>query len=264
MNTLPVIYANMKPTPRNLKSFRLAACLAVLVCFALNVVWCLFVLQVVPQTSPDPDSPSLERSRKLQDPGFVPLIEIIKKSFPQYNWLSIIVQVFIALSVSVSFVTMSSGMKHILDGHVTTFEQHQMEPNSYAQKLTRFLVKGKKVLFFLRNEHKANRRVAYLIQYSLYFIMFSLVLIAAQVNYKGFLSVMEIFTSFGLNLESGVFVCYMLWVSRHKKFQHTKIPVPLSKLMVFSLWFIGAYFIFAMLWDVVYHILVWSMNTVPF
>jgi hypothetical protein len=181
MNTLPVIYAKMKPTVQSINAFRIASCAAILSCFVLNVLWCYFALRIVPQNSTDPSMPSLERSRKNQDPGFVPIVQMIAKSFPQYNWLSIIIQVFISLSVSVSFVTMSAGLKHVLDGHVQTFQENQIEPGTISFRVSRWLASTRLLSKFDSNETSKNSTIAIGLQCLLYFVAFSTILISAQV-----------------------------------------------------------------------------------
>jgi hypothetical protein len=268
MNTLPVIYSRMVPTKRNLNWFRWSAVSALLVCFILNVLWCLFVLLIVPQTAEDADAPSLSRARREEEISIVPVIEIINTRFPQYTWLGIFVQVFISISITVSFITMSTGMKHMLDGYVKTFSAYQAKQGSYIQRFSQFLISKSRVLWFLRVEQEAPKRVAMLFQFLLYFICFLLVYICAQINYKGFLSIMEIFTSLALNLESGFFVAYMLWQSRKAMYSTPTIQsmmlLPLPKWVVHTLWAVGAYFLFAVVYDIVYTILRLALNEIPF
>jgi hypothetical protein len=268
MNTLPIIYSKMKPTRRNLNFFRWSAVSALFVCFLLNVLWCLFVLMIVPQTSTDANEPSLERSRREEEISIVPVIEIINIKFPQYTWLGIFVQVFISISITVSFITMSTGMKHMLDGYVKTFSSYQNKENSYIQRLTKFLISKSKYLWFLRSDQDAERRVATLFQFFLYISCFVVILVFAQINYKGFLSIMEIFTSMALNLESGFFVAFMLWQSRKHMYSSEQVqalvPLPLPRWAIHTLWPIGAYFLFAVLYDIVYTILRLTLRDLPF
>lgn len=184
MNTLPIIYSKMKPTRRNLTFFRWSAVSALFICFLLNVLWCLFVLMIVPQSSHNPNDPTLERARRDEEISIVPVIEIINLHFPQYTWLGIFVQVFISISITVSFITMSTGMKHMLDGYVKTFTAYQNKEGSYIQRFTRFLISKNNIFWFLREEQHAERRVGTMFQFLLYILCFSLILICAQINYK--------------------------------------------------------------------------------
>lgn len=112
MNTLPVIYAKLIPTRRNVRMFQLAAVSAIVICTLINITWVLFVLKIVPQEDTE-DKPSLHRSADRGEISTVPVIEIIDASFPQYKWLGLLVQIFIITSITVSFITMSSGLKHM-------------------------------------------------------------------------------------------------------------------------------------------------------
>ncbi|KAL0479858.1 hypothetical protein AKO1_007364 [Acrasis kona] len=268
MNTLPIIYSKMRPTRRNLQFFRWSAVLALFVCFLLNVLWCFFVLEIVPQRSDNPEDPTLERAHRDEEISIVPVIEIINKRFPSFTWLGIFVQVFISISITVSFITMSTGMKHMLDGYVKSFASAQNNPVSVVSRITKWLISKSRVLWFLKEEQTAERRVTLLFQFLLYFIFFALILIFAQVNYKGFLSVMEIFTSMALNLESGLFVAFMLWQSRRPRFNNEELKMmmvlPLPNWAVHTLWIVGAYFLFAVIYDIVYTILRLTITNLPF
>jgi hypothetical protein len=53
----------------------------------------------------------------------------------------------------------------------------------------------------------------------LYSVSFGLVYLVAQTNPKGFVIVLEYFTSFALNVEAGIFIALMLGYSRENKWQ---------------------------------------------
>ena len=40
-------------------------------------------------------------------------MQIIKSNYPDYGWIAILLQVFMISSVTVSFLTMGAGMKHM-------------------------------------------------------------------------------------------------------------------------------------------------------
>lgn len=86
-------------------------------CGLVNIAWVLFVLKIVPQEDID-SKPSLQRSASRGEISTVAIIEIINREFPQYKWLAVLVQVFIILSITVSYITCSSGLRHMLDGYV--------------------------------------------------------------------------------------------------------------------------------------------------
>lgn len=116
VNILPVVYSSLPLRKNAVKNFRIAVSAGVIVCWLLNVFWAFFVLKIVPQTTEDPDGTSLEHARENGDISTVPVRDIIDKDYPQYHWVSIVVNAFIILSVSVSYLTLGTGMKHVLDG----------------------------------------------------------------------------------------------------------------------------------------------------
>lgn len=61
---------------------------------------------------------SLEQAARDGEISTVPVIEVIDAGYKQYHWVSVMVLAFIVLSVTVSFVTLGTGMKHVLDGFV--------------------------------------------------------------------------------------------------------------------------------------------------
>jgi len=53
--------------------------------------------------------------------GQTPLAEIIKQDKPDLDWIAMIVDVFIVVSISISFITVGSGLKNFLDGAFLLF-----------------------------------------------------------------------------------------------------------------------------------------------
>jgi hypothetical protein len=41
------------------------------------------------------------------------IVAIIRLFYPQYRWIATVIDVFIMLSITVSFITQSTGMKHV-------------------------------------------------------------------------------------------------------------------------------------------------------
>eukprot|EP00003_Mantamonas_plastica_P020915 TRINITY_DN3374_c0_g1_i1.p2 TRINITY_DN3374_c0_g1~~TRINITY_DN3374_c0_g1_i1.p2 ORF type:complete len:126 (+),score=44.48 TRINITY_DN3374_c0_g1_i1:374-751(+) len=116
VNLMPVAFKSVQPFKPDLKRFRNTVVAALATVFVLNVFWCLFILQIVPQT-PTPDNPnSLLSAAEQGQIATVPLIDTINLKYPDLAWIAICVDVFIMLSITVSFITMAIGMKHILDG----------------------------------------------------------------------------------------------------------------------------------------------------
>ncbi|KAF0973176.1 hypothetical protein FDP41_008383 [Naegleria fowleri] len=269
MNTLPVIVnededettPEMRSRVKALKIqiFRWSAILGLFVCFLINVLWCLFVLRIVPQESTDKNYPSLHKSKEKGEISTVPIIEIIKLKYPQYVWLGYFVQFFISLSITVSFCTMSFGAKHMLDGYVKTFEMAQQRAGSYASRLSQFLFS--KISFL---KHKPSR-LSLLLKILLYGATFLPTYVMAQINPRSFLTVMEVFTSMALNLESGFFISLILLLSCRAQYVHHIVSVPLPKLFIYTtVGIVAVYFLFAVVFDIIYSIIGWVWPEKPF
>jgi hypothetical protein len=55
----------------------------------------------------------LVRAGKLGEISTVPLIKIIEREYPQFLWIAILVDVFIMLSITVSYITVGTATKHV-------------------------------------------------------------------------------------------------------------------------------------------------------
>lgn len=248
VNTLPLIYSKMSPTARNIGLFRFVSVLALFVCWLLNVLWCWFILRIVPQSidPANPNAPTLERSSQLGEPSTVPLISILNTGKGNFGWIGYLVAVFIMVSITVSFMAMSSGLKHMLDGWIKSFNSWTSKPNSYGHSIVR-----------------RCGSISVWLQFSMYVFFFALVLILALLNPKSFLVILEVFTSLALNMESGFFIAWMVWTS--KRYYKQSIPLPLPNWFVYlTIWFCGGYFLFACIWDVAYHVTSLFVDPMPF
>lgn len=239
INTLPVIYGKMKPTKLNLHVFQIAAVLGIAVCFLLNVFWCLFILMIVPQTSSDPNEPTLEKALREQQISTVILVEVLQKNYPQFTWISYVVSIFIMVSVTVSFVTLSTGFKHMLDGYVKSFINSMRKEESLLHRIV---------------NHPAirwMRRPEIVFQLLLYLACWLGILVIAQLNPRSIFYVMEVFTSMSLNLEAGLFVSWMIAAACWGKFSHLNIVAPLPRWVQWFFLVVALYFLFAVGYDIV-------------
>jgi amino acid permease len=129
-NTLPIIFSKIKPTKYNYQIFRFAALFAIFVSFIINLLWCYFIIRSVPQRATSAGSPSLLKSERNGDISTIPLIEVIKTKYPEFQWISILTDIFITISITVSFITVGSGFKQQrklfflkkVDGYVKSFQ----------------------------------------------------------------------------------------------------------------------------------------------
>eukprot|EP01138_Halocafeteria_seosinensis_P005393 gb/GECG01005513.1/.p1 GENE.gb/GECG01005513.1/~~gb/GECG01005513.1/.p1 ORF type:complete len:1012 (+),score=102.88 gb/GECG01005513.1/:1-3036(+) len=118
VNILPVVYSNVPLRKSSISKFRFAVSAGVTTCWVLNIMWAFFVLKIVPQTVEEEGEVSLENSKRNGEISTAPVIDVIDQDYEKYHWVSNLVTSFIILSVSVSYLTLGTGMKHVLDGYV--------------------------------------------------------------------------------------------------------------------------------------------------
>eukprot|EP00871_Galdieria_phlegrea_P005105 jgi/Galph1/5596/GphlegSOOS_G4278.1 len=229
VNVMPVTWSQLgyPKDARVVKLYRLSVVLGVLTCYILCTVWCLAVLLVVPQSS---SSDSLEGAYKLGQISTVPLVSSLQKLDTVPRLVSFLVNVFICVSVTVSFVVMGSGLKNALDG--LSYRWTRMNVNS---GFSEFL-----------NKCGDNR-----IRVSLYFVLFGLIVVLAASNPHSFLNILEGFTSVCLNMEAGFFIGWML-LSSISVTNSMELVLPLRKnTMIILGYTIIPFFTFASLAGVV-------------
>jgi amino acid permease len=218
VNVMPVLFAGVPFEAQAISRFRIAVVSGVAVCWLLNVLWAAFILHIVPQTEYDAIHDvahpqlanlgvSLEQAEVAGEIATIPTVAIIKAVTPQFFWVALTVSVFILLSVSVSYLTVGTGLKHVLDGMARQWSLHNLsstgdvkgiEPDSRGCRA--WCVR---TLPWLWTE--SGTRWFY------YLFWFGLVLAVALVNPQGFLIVLEVFTSFALNVESGFLIGVMFY-----------------------------------------------------
>jgi amino acid permease len=128
---MPVTYARLGGTPsaRGVRRYRAAVIAGLVTCYGLNIVWCVSVLAVVPQRAQDwshqignVTAPSLEMANTLGEISTVPLIAALE----QYNAgaapiVAVLVNIFITVSITVSYLVIGSGLRHMIDGVATAW-----------------------------------------------------------------------------------------------------------------------------------------------
>jgi len=115
----PVLYQSLDGTPRQVRIFRNGCLTALMVCWLLNVLWTFVLLKIVPQFIEKdlPPLATLEGAYKEHQIGTITLIYFLKERYSSsLGWLGITVNVFISISVTVSFVVFCHGWNHVLDG----------------------------------------------------------------------------------------------------------------------------------------------------
>jgi len=228
VNVMPLIFAKVKQTRNNVRKFRIALVSGLVVCGMLIVLWTYFVMKAVPQTDPSDENPSLLGAAENGCISTIPLTEIIDQQTPNLAWIANIVEGFIIISVTISFITVGSGMKNFIDGYISSFIKKN--PVTLFRNLPTWLPPS-------------------IIYKSLaYFISFGISLAVALGKPACFLVIMEYFTSMALNLENGAFIAYMVLVS--SKYKIAKIPLPLPKFWMTKLTFaVAAFFLLTVVYD---------------
>jgi len=260
-----------------LRRYRGSVAAGVVLCFALNVVWCVCVLQIVPQTSGSSRLPpaldklevSLEEAAEHGQVSTVPLVTVVEAD-PRtegFRWVSQCVAVFIVISVSVSFMTLGTGLKHVLDGFA--YSRTAASSPDHGKVPLKDLIKGSVELVGQEEvadaktsspagggngvaeeqdgaEGSLQRRGADAQELDpplpcgcrlcirtvprfralLYSLSFGLVLSLALANPEGFIVFIEVFGSFALNLECGVFISVMAWNAQTSP-RFADLPIPL-------------------------------------
>ncbi|XP_023810231.1 uncharacterized protein LOC101158756 isoform X2 [Oryzias latipes] len=253
VNVMPLLFSQISHDRMQILWFRRAVLGGLATCTLLNILWCWAVLHIVPQTSSAPPSSgsprppsdharlpsniSLEDSEKAGEIATIPLTKIIIQRYQSYWWVAELIQVFIAISVTVSFLVMGSAMKHTLDGLVSSLWAWRL------QGLTEVWER-----LFPKHHHLCSARS--FVKGSVSLLGFGLIFIVSACDPRGFVVMLDKVVSFSLNTEVGLFVFIMLRESKEQRFQHLPIPVPVGNCTFSFSWLLPTYFMFAVIYDV--------------
>ena len=232
--------------------FRSSVTLGVLACFLLNIFWCFYVLQIVPQNAGDAsiDADSAVHKynftttlKKCYEDGqisTIPVARIINQYFPSYRWTVFFIDSFVIISITVSFLTLGKGLKHVLDGIATKIVAPTMNSSGRAAERLTCMEQ-----ILQRLKKPASTKIV------LYLSGFGVIIISALLNPSGFLSILSVFGSFALNVECGVFVSLMAEELRENthfngKFIPLKLPEQISNGLIK---FAKCAFTFAIVYD---------------
>ncbi|KAG7280740.1 hypothetical protein CRUP_037670 [Coryphaenoides rupestris] len=291
VNVMPLLFSQISHNKNQIMWFRRSVLAGLTTCVVLNILWCWAVLEIVPQTSWDgvaphtnsshiavtPVSPpppeysyiSLEAAEKAGEISTIPLTKIIMERHKAYCWVSELIQVFIAISITVSFLVMGSALKHTIDGLVSSLWTDRLEVLSKAwerrfpTRLHGFIVMLDKVVsLFLNTEvglfvfamlqaSKAHRFQHLSIPLPVSGRVFGLSwILPVYFLFAGFIVMLDKVVSLFLNTEVGLFVFAMLQASKAHRFQHLSIPLPVSGRVFGLSWILPVYFLFAVAYDI--------------
>lgn len=247
-------------------AYRGATVLAVVLCYFLNIAWSIAVLLCVPQIGATSEAVTNTRSvvsaishavisrhpghhhadtiahatgvanatltaaNEMGEISTVPLIQVLHSRGGAFNGaIAFFVNLFIAVSVTVSFFVMATGMVNYLDGLVSSVTM------GYA----------------------LDSRKPGLLRATNYVFWFGTVLLIAVLNPAGFVKILEGVTSFSLNFEAGVFIMVMFVVSRNREefedgfLVHLSASLP-SSFAIALVVIVGSYFAGAVLIDAIF------------
>jgi len=146
---MPLLYEKFRDCNKSdIKKFKLSIYAALIFSAILNILWAWSVLSVVPQFDLTCRSKPVVNSSQIicqstqtiegaENGGVistVPFTEVIMKKIPKYSWIAILVQMFVVISVTVSFLTIGSSMFHSIIGLVNYLISNKR--NSESQPIT--------------------------------------------------------------------------------------------------------------------------------
>lgn len=244
---MPFLFRKIENDASQIKKYRLAVVMALVTCTILNILWCWAVIEIVPQhctpmveTNQSSHSPvpcnSLESAKENGEISTEPLTRIIRHKHPSFLWVAIVVEVFIMISITVSFMTMGTAMHHTICGIVES-----NLPKCFSLKYTE------------ESQKKVNIGKKCISSF-ISLILFGIIFIIAMLNPKGFLDVMEKFTSSALN-GVNILIFTMFLTTRNKENSKLKIPLPLSNMVMPFIFLLPLFFGFAIGYDIYFSVM---------
>ncbi|XP_072330470.1 uncharacterized protein [Scyliorhinus torazame] len=259
---MPMLFNEISQNRSQVMWFRRAVTGGLTTCAILNILWCWAVLDIVPQTSVrkvqfDGDlntsmpighhmvpgyiitysNISLEASEKAGEIATVPLTRIIMEQYRRFAWVAWFTEIFITVSITVSFLVLGSTMKHTLEGWVDSFWNRKCEKASERCETSHLHI------IKIGGLKSVTQGLVCLLGFGIIFMV-------AMSNPKGFVIVLDKVTSFALNLEAGLFVFLMLRKARSEPYKLIKVPLPMSSRIFLLHWLLPVYFLFAVGYDI--------------
>ncbi|XP_035827472.1 uncharacterized protein LOC101853253 isoform X3 [Aplysia californica] len=258
-NTMPYTFEKVPFKKNSISKYRLAVQLGLWTCVLLNILWCWAVLDIVPQTIAmacsneaglslrryDNDSGkmfsglqtcygklSLESAEANGEISTLPLTKLLQRDHPSFTWVAILVEVFIMVSITVSYLTIGTALHHTLKGIVQSF---------LAKRRGSSTGKGK--------SSKTSAAHWFAIT-GVSLGAFTIVFAIAMVDPEGFVDILEKLVSFTLNLEVGLFFFLMFIWSKRNSYVHLEVPLPMSQCLYYLIYLLPVFFNFAVIYDV--------------
>jgi len=279
INILPILFMRIRPKADQIRKLNAAVILGLTTCFFLNIMWCWTLLKIVPQTATCPkptlqstlsppssllsgsggavgtngemsgdnggtcDAISLENAHDKGDISTIPLSSVIEADHPQYSIVSIFVEFFIMVSITVSYLTFGSAMHHMISGMVESFWETRGQIITAKLKLQVSTDNQVKLLNF--------PAVSWL-RSTLSILSFFAVFCVAMSHPKGFIKVLDRVTSLSQNLQNCVFVPMMLFVVKTcESYKNVHISFKLHSVFYVLYVFVAIFYGVAVVYDLI-------------
>ncbi|XP_041913407.1 uncharacterized protein si:ch211-51h4.2 [Alosa sapidissima] len=267
VNVMPFLFSEISHNKTQILWFRRMLLGGLTTCTVLNILWCWAVLEIVPQMSVRSvegggefnssgvlmqtrglpathtfiySNISLEESEKAGEIATIPLTKIITQKYQRFSWVADLIQTFIAISITVSFLVMGSAMKHTIEGLVSSQWNLKTE---WLSKISKWTIPQS-----LHNTKGLSSGFAC-------FLAFGVIFIVSACDPKGFVVMLDKVVSFSLNTEVGLFIFVMLRTSRSERFKHLTVPLPSCQKIFLLHWLLPVYFLFAVGYDILQSVL---------
>ncbi|XP_048028134.1 uncharacterized protein si:ch211-51h4.2 isoform X2 [Megalobrama amblycephala] len=274
VNVMPFLFSEISHVKTQVLWFRRAVLGGLATCTLLNILWCWAVLEIVPQMAVESvleekllnrsagqteathpvhtfiySNISLEDSGKAGEIATIPLTKVITQRYSRFSWVAELIQIFITISVTVSFLVMGTAMKHTIDGLVGT---HWAENAEWMARISVRLLPHSSQWRTLAQSLQHCRRF---FSSFMSFLAFGLIFVISACDPKGFVVMLDKVVSFSLNTEVGLFIFLMLRTSRSERFKHLTVPLAVSERLFRLHWLLPIYFLFAVAYDIFQSIL---------
>ncbi|XP_027025485.2 uncharacterized protein si:ch211-51h4.2 isoform X2 [Tachysurus fulvidraco] len=262
VNVMPFLFSEIYHNKTQVLWFRRALLGGLTTCTILNILWCWAVVDIVPQMAVKPvleekllntslvrmettrpahtfiySNISLEESEKAGEIATIPLTKIINQRYTHFSWVAELIQIFITISITVSFLVMGSAMKHTIDGLVN--RQWEMNAGLMLRTQPRTLPE---IFNTLRMRSVSGGFLS--------FLVFGIIFVVSICDPKGFVVMLDKVVSFSLNTEVGLFIFLMLRASRSVSFnKRMPVPLPVGESLFRLHWLLPVYFLFAVAYD---------------
>ncbi|CAG5116794.1 unnamed protein product [Candidula unifasciata] len=257
VNTMPYTFEKIAFKKKQISKYHAAVQAGLWTCVLLNIIWCWTVLEIVPQTVAKECAAesarlrlhvnstareessytcvgemSLESAAAKGEISTIPLTKLLKRDHPHFTWVAILIQVFILVSISVSYLTIGTALHHTLSGIVQTVIVKKHRTSS--------------------DKSKVNKKSTgeWCMRTVISLAAFALVFAVAMMDPEGFIDILEKLVSFTLNAEVGLFIFLMLVFSKRGSYRNLEIPLPTPRFISYLVFFLPLFFNFAVFFDI--------------